>query len=130
MNEIREILHKYDREFVKNALHYTLITRACRNYVLFADRVDGVSRTVENPLNGFTRTKRVQVTVSEDNSVKAIWYFDEIADNLGRKGYRVSSWRDCIDVEVSKETGNIMYQMIMEKGKLTPQSKIVVERLW
>lgn len=130
MKDIREILHQYDREFVKNALHYTLITRACRNYVVFADKVDKVSRVVEHPLNGYRTTKRIQVEVYEKKSLRCIWYFDTIETDFGQVGYRVSSWRDCIDVEVSKETGNIMYQMIMEKGKLTPQSKIVVERLW
>lgn len=129
MSNIREILHKYDKEFVKGALHYTLITRACRNYVVFADKVDGVSRTVEKPLNGYRTAKRIQVTVYEKKSLRCIWYFDTI-ESYGKIGYRVSSWRDCIDVEVSKETGNIMYQLIMEKGKETPQSKIVVERLW
>ena len=51
MSNIKEILHKYDKEFVKGALRYTLITRASRNYVVFANKVDGVSRTVEKPLN-------------------------------------------------------------------------------
>lgn len=121
MNTVLENLKKYDKKFfVEGSISLTEVTRAARNYIYFDEEVDNVHRSIgwqdKDFLNGFTTTKRVQVTVKEDGRTKTVWFFDTI--KAGNKtGYKVSSFRDCIEVQVSQETGNMMYLMIMAKAK-------------
>lgn len=132
MNNVLETIKKYDKDFVKGALWHTHVTRPSRNYIVFADRVDNVKREYgyrdKEYLNGYTVEKMVKVTISEDGFLKSVWYFDTI--KLGEQtGYRVRSFKDCLEVQVSKETGNILYMMIMIQAKNMKGASVKVETL-
>ena len=122
MNIILDNLKKYDRNFVKNPLWSTKATRAARNYVYFSKKVDNEERVIgwvdKNFLNGYTIIDSTQLTIEEDGFTKTVWFFETIqqSDN-GKIGYRVHSFRDNINTQVSKETGNVMYLMILAKAK-------------
>jgi len=131
MENIKELIKKYDREFVKHSIRHTMITRSARNYIVFAEKVDGVKRTYwfdDNFLNGYSTIKKTKVEILENSWVKSVWYF-KVIEAGNRIGYKIDSWLDCLDVQVSKETFDIVYQMIIEKQKEVPNSEIIITEI-
>ena len=133
-NKIKEAIRKYDKDFVKNTHWYTLITRCARNYIVFAEKVDGISRAYgwrdKEFLNGYSIIKRIDMKILENDFTKTIWHFKTIKNDYGKIGYIVSSNRDCLESQVSKETYDIIYQMIIEKSKEISNSKIIIEEIF
>ena len=125
MEDIKQLIKEYD-----NGKSYpSRVTRAANNYIRSMKHYGWDDAEF---VNGYQQIKSVKVTVMLENRIQTIWHFDTIQETWGREwkgkiGYRVHSWCDHFDLQVSKEDGNIAYLMIMQKAKEVKGSKVIVE---
>lgn len=105
---------------------YDIATDNARRFLL-SDRAKTYGWKDEEFINGYSRIKTVKVTVMYNDSVTSIWYFETARETFGKIGYIVHSWRNQINVQVSKEDGNKAYAMIMREAKEIKGCKVIVE---
>lgn len=123
MRNIEQLIKKYD-----NGKEYpSRVTRAARNFIV-SDEVRCYGWNDKEFVNGFQQVKSVKLTVMLGNRIQTIWHFDTIQEKFGKIGYRVHSWGDQLDVQVSKEDGNAAYLMIMQMSKKVEGIEVIVER--
>lgn len=124
MKDIKELIKEFEcgKEYPSKA------TRAARNFIV-SDKVRCYGWNDREFVNGFQTIKSVKVTVMLENRIQTIWYFDIIKGYGDKIGYRVHSWCDQLDVQVSKEDGNMAYLMIMQKVKELKGAKVIMETL-
>lgn len=124
MKDIKELINKYDngKEYPSKA------TRAARNFIVSND-VKCYGWEDKEFVNGFQLVKSVKLIVMLENRIQTIWCFDTIKGYGDKVGYRVHSWCDQFDVQISKEDGNTAYLMIMKKAKEIKGSKVIMETL-
>lgn len=120
MEDIKQLIKKYD-----NGKSYpSRVTRAANNYIRSVKHYGWDDKEF---VNGYQQIKTVKVTVMMENRIQTIWHFDTVQEQFGKIGYRVHSWCDHFDLQVSKEDGNIAYLMIMQKAKQIKGAKVIVE---
>ena len=124
MENIKELVRKHDHG--KKA-PYAEVTRAAINYI-HSVKCYGWGDE-EHVVYGVQDVKWVKVTVMVNNRTDTVWSFRTIKDMSGKIGYRVNSWRNQFDRQVSKEDGNIAFLMIMEKAKEVKGAKVIVETI-
>jgi hypothetical protein len=123
MRNIEQMIRKHD-----NGKEYpSRVTRAARRFIV-SDDVKCYGWGDEEFVNGFQQVKTVKVIVTMNNRIQTIWHFDTIQERFGKIGYRVHSWCDQIDVQISKEDGNTAYLMIMQMVERVDGAKVIVER--
>jgi hypothetical protein len=112
----------------QTGIHPSSITKPVRDFIV-SDMVKCYSFEDEEFVNGYQRIKETKVTVMIGDSVQTIWYFITAKENFGKVGYIIKSWKDQLDVQVSKEDGNTAYLMIMYRAKKIKGAKVIVETI-
>lgn len=122
MRNIEQLIREHD-----NGKEYpSRVTRAARRFIM-SDSVKHYGWGDEEFVNGFQLVKEVKLTVMLENRTQTIWRFETIQERFGKIGYRVHSWGDQFDAQVSKEDGNTAYLMIMQMAKKVKGAKVIVE---
>lgn len=105
-------------------------TKPAVRYIHNSARIIGWADTEEFVMNAYQTIKRRKLTIKKNNRIEVVWFFDTVKAIYGDKiGYNVHSWGDQLNVQISKEDGNIVYRMIMENAKLNG-AEVIVENLW
>ena len=82
-------------------------------------------------VNGYKVVAETVVTTYYQDGLEAVWYFDKVEEEYTNKiGYIVSSWRNQLDMQVSKETGNKAFQLIIDRARKYPKDmRIEIKRI-
>lgn len=119
---IEDLIKSEEANISKSTLIASKVTKAARHYVYN-------SELPSTQLNGFHTEERVELTVLGKNSnTETVWYIEKIADRFNNIGYRIESWRDCLDVQVTQETANLAYLMIVTKATEVKDSQLIISR--
>ena len=119
---VEDLIKSEEASILKGTLISSEVTKAARHYVYN-------SESPETQLNGFHIEERCELTVlGKTSHTETVWYIEKIADNFNNIGYRIESWRDCLDVQVTQETANLAYLMIVTKATEVKDSQLIINR--